>query len=628
MIFRLFRVLFNDMKAFSKNIVLAVLVLLFISIFFAGLATQNEPAEEITISRLVEELNAGEVATIVIREDNLEILLNDESEQVAKKETGVALSEALLNHGATPESLGPGSVTIEVKGPTGGVAFARILVPFIIPIFFIVFLIWFMGRRFQQTNSQALGFGQSRARLVVPDGKRKKITFKDVAGATEAKEELMEVVDFLKKPKKFLEIGAKIPRGVLLMGAPGTGKTLIARAVAGEAGVPFFEIAASEFVEMFVGVGASRVRDLFKQAKKGAPAIIFIDEIDAIGRHRGAGLGGGHDEREQTLNQILVEMDGFDTSDKVIVMGSTNRPDVLDPALLRPGRFDRRVMVDLPDLKSREAILKVHAAEKPLEKDVNLVRIAQRTPGLSGADLANLINEAAILAVREKRKKVAQKDLIRSIEKVLLGPVRKSHILSEEEKKITAYHEAGHALVSAMLSNADPVHKVSIVSRGRAGGYTMKLPDHDRHLHNRSHFLDDLAVSLGGYAAEEIVFGEMTTGASNDIKHATDLARALVMKYGMSKKVGPVNFGGEDHAVFLGRDFTPEQGYSEKTAAILDEEVSKLIKSALVRARKVIREKRKKLNDLADYLVKHESIEKEDFEKMMFGKMEPMPAKT
>lgn len=615
------------MKAFSKNIVLAILVLLFISVLFAGIVSQSPEKEEVTLSRLVEQLNAGEVENIVIRENNLEITLAGGALQTAKKEAGVALSEALLNHGATSESLRPENVTIEVKGPTGGVAFARAILPFLAPVLFIIFFIWFMGRRFQQTNSQALGFGQSRARLVTPDGKRKRITFKDVAGATEAKEELTEVVDFLKRPKRFLEIGARIPRGVLLMGSPGTGKTLLARAVAGEAGVPFFEISASEFVEMFVGVGASRVRDLFKQAKKAAPAIIFVDEIDAVGRHRGAGLGGGHDEREQTLNQILVEMDGFDTSDQVIVMASTNRPDVLDPALLRPGRFDRRVVIDLPDLKAREDILNVHAKEKPTEKDVNLRRIAERTPGLSGADLANLVNESAILATRENRRKIAQKDLIRSIEKVLLGPERKSHILSTEEKKITAYHEAGHALVAAMLPNADPVHKVSIVSRGRAGGYTLKLPEHDRHLHSRSHFIDDLAVSLGGYAAEQIVFGEMTTGASNDIKHATELARSLVTKYGMSKKIGPVNLGGEEHAVFLGKDFGHERNYSEKIAALVDEEVSKFMKDAFRQATKILREKRKKLNDIADHLIKHESIEKEEFEKLVFGKMEPLPEK-
>lgn len=437
--------------------------------------------------------------------------------------------------------------------------------------------------------------------------------FKDVAGAREAKVELLEIVDFLRAPKKFLDIGARIPKGVLLMGAPGTGKTLIAKAVAGEAGVPFFHMSASEFVEMFVGVGASRVRDLFKMAKKAAPAIIFVDEIDAVGRHRGAGMGGGHDEREQTLNQILVEMDGFETNESVIVMAATNRPDVLDPALLRPGRFDRRVVIDLPDINDRTEILKIHSKKKPLAKDVDFRRIAERTPGFSGADLSNLVNEAAILAATQARKEVTQMDLINSIEKVMLGPERKSHILSDAEKKISAYHEAGHALVAAAMPETDPVHKISIISRGRAAGFTLKLPLEDRHLYSKTHFLSELAVSLGGYAAEDVVFDELTTGASDDLKKATDLARALVTKYGMSEKVGPLAFGGNEENVFLGRDFGSSKVYSESVATLIDEEVSKFMKNAFKKAKEVLTKHRNALDLLAQKLITEETVERDEF---------------
>ncbi|MBT3283053.1 ATP-dependent zinc metalloprotease FtsH, partial [bacterium] len=419
------------------------------------------------------------------------------------------------------------------------------------PLIFIIFFIWFLSRQVKGAGMQAFSFGQSKARMIDPKDKAQRVTFKDVAGAKEAKQELSEIVDFLKNPKKFLEIGARIPKGIVLMGAPGTGKTLLARAVAGEAGVPFFSISGSEFVEMFVGVGASRVRDLFKLAKKTSPAIIFIDEIDAVGRVRGVGAGGGNDEREQTLNQILVEMDGFEPNEKVIVMAATNRPDVLDPALLRPGRFDRRVTIDLPDRKDREEILKIHARKKPLADDVNFTTVAERTPGFSGADLYSLVNEAAILAAREDRKQVAQFDLIRSIEKVMLGPERKSHVLSKREKEITAYHEAGHALVASVLPYADPVHKISIISRGRAAGYTLHLPFEDRKMQSRKEFIDDIAVSLGGYLAEKMVFDDLTTGASNDLQVLTALARNMVTKYGMSDKMGPVALeGGNGQAMF------------------------------------------------------------------------------
>ncbi|MFC1594837.1 ATP-dependent zinc metalloprotease FtsH [Patescibacteria group bacterium] len=604
------------MKEFTKNIILAVIIFFMIAALFATFSGSFEEKEEISLSKLVEGLNKGEVSKIVVRENDLDITLQNGTLQTSKKETESSLSETLMNYGLLPEAISPEKVIIEVQNPSGVAFWARALLPFLLPLFLIGLFLWFMGRQVQRSNVQAFGFGQSRARLVSPESKNGKVTFKNVAGVDEAKEELREIVDFLKSPKKFFDIGARIPRGVLLMGAPGTGKTLLAKAVAGEASVPFFQISASEFVEMFVGVGASRVRDLFKNAKKAAPSIIFIDEVDAIGRHRGAGVGGGHDEREQTLNQILVEMDGFDTSDQVIVIAATNRPDVLDPALLRPGRFDRRVVLDLPDILQREAILKIHSVKKPLAKGVDLRKIAERTPGFSGADLANLVNEAAILTARQKRKEITEEDLVVSIEKVLLGPERKSRILSKQEKKIAAYHEAGHALVANTLPNVDPVHKISIVARGRAAGYTLKLPIEDKHLYSRSHFLDELAVSLGGYAAEDLVFGELTTGASDDIKKATALARNLVTRYGMSQKVGPVALGSDDELVFLGKELTVEKNYSEKVAAVVDGEISKFMKDALKQAQKVLKSRRKKLDEIAQYLIEHESLERDVFEKI------------
>ena len=445
--------------------------------------------------------------------------------------------------------------------------------------------------------------------MIDPSDTSQRVVFADVAGAKEAKEELAEIVDFLKNPKKFLDIGARIPKGILLMGAPGTGKTLLARAVAGEAGVPFFSISGSEFVEMFVGVGASRVRDLFQMAKRSAPAIIFVDEIDAVGRVRGAGVGGGNDEREQTLNQILVEMDGFDPTEKVIVMAATNRPDVLDPALLRPGRFDRRVTIDLPDRKDREEILKVHARKKPLGPDVNFAVIAERTPGFSGAELYSLMNEGAILAARESRKEIAQFDLIRSIEKVMLGPERKSHLLSVKEKKVTAYHEMGHALVSSILPHADPVHKVSIISRGRAAGYTLKLPFDDKKMQSRKHFKDDIAATLGGYVAEDMVFDDITTGPHNDLSVASALARDMVVRYGMSEVLGPVAFG-TDRGDGVDR-------YSQDVAAKIDAEVSRIIEEAKQQAKRVLEDNRKALDAMSERLVEVETLEREEFEKLL-----------
>ena len=489
------------------------------------------------------------------------------------------------------------------------------ILPFLLPIVFILLFFWYLSRQMKGAGMQALSFGQSKARITDPNDKNNRVTFKDVAGCKEAKEELKEIVDFLKSPKKFLDIGARIPKGVILTGAPGTGKTFLARAVAGEAGVPFFHLSGSEFVEMFVGVGASRVRDLFKMAKKAAPAIIFVDEIDAIGRTRGGGFGGGNDEREQTLNQILVEMDGFEPNDKVIVMAATNRPDVLDPALIRPGRFDRKVLLDLPDRADREEILKIHAVKKPLAEDINLKLIAERTPGFSGADLYSLMNEGAILAARENRKKVFQFDLIRAIEKVMLGPERKSHLLSKKEKEITAYHEAGHALVSSVLPYADPVHKVSIIARGNAGGYTLKLPLEERRLQSKKEFIDDIAMSLGGYVAEQMIFGDITTGPSSDLQVATNLARAMVTRWGMSDVIGPIALVGAGGRPQYGE--ATEKEYSEAVSTKVDAEVSRIISDGIKSAQIVLTEHKKAFDAIAHKLIEVETLEQEEYEKIL-----------
>ncbi|MBM3256033.1 MAG: ATP-dependent zinc metalloprotease FtsH, partial [Candidatus Moranbacteria bacterium] len=531
------------------------------------------------------------------------------------KEKESSLLETLKNYGLESEKLQ--SVEISMEGESGISYWLATILPILLPFILIAGIFWLMLRQAQKGNAQALSFGLSRARWEDPKKNKHQITFKDVAGAEEAKEELKEVVEFLREPQKFHKLGAKIPRGVLLLGPPGCGKTLLAKATSGEAGVPFFHISGSEFVEMFVGVGASRVRDLFNQAKKNTPSIVFIDEIDAVGRHRGAGLGGGHDEREQTLNQILVEMDGFDPRDNVIVIAATNRPDVLDPALLRPGRFDRRVIIELPDIKDRIAILKVHARRKPLAGNVHLKVIAQRTPGFSGADLANLVNEAAILAGRKNQKIVTMNDLLSSIEKVILGPERRSRVLNPEEKKIVAVHEAGHAVTAFALPKADPVHKISIISRGQAGGYTINLPAEDKHFHSRSDFLDKIVVYLGGYVAEELELGEVTTGASSDLKQATRLAKEIITKYGMSE-MGPVFLSGaDDEWVFLGKELRDARPYSEQTAAKIDDLTQRYIVAALARARKIIKEKRVKLREVTKTLLEKETLEREEFEKIM-----------
>ncbi len=495
------------------------------------------------------------------------------------------------------------------------------LITALLPVLLIGAFIFFMMRQAQGTNNQAMSFGKSRARMFL--GNKTVVTFNDVAGVDEAKQELTEVVEFLKYPEKFNSLGARIPRGVLLVGPPGTGKTLLARAVAGEAGVPFFSISGSEFVEMFVGVGASRVRDLFEQAKRNSPCIVFVDEIDAVGRQRGAGLGGSHDEREQTLNQILVEMDGFDTNTNVIVVAATNRPDVLDPALLRPGRFDRQVVLDRPDIKGRKEILNVHIKGKPLDKTVNVEALARRSPGFSGADLANLVNEAAILAARRNKKSIGADEFNEAIDRVIAGPERRSRIITEEEKAIIAYHEGGHAVVQRVLPKCDPVTKVTIVSRGMALGYTMSLPQEDRYLHSKSEFEDKIAGMLGGNVSEQLVFGEMTTGSSNDIEKATNLARAMVTQYGMSEKLGPLTFGRKEEMIFLGREISEQRNYSDEVAAKIDAEVREIIDRAYERAKEALIAQRAVLDKLAALLVEKETIEHEEFEALFEGVLPP-----
>ncbi|MBI2888789.1 MAG: ATP-dependent zinc metalloprotease FtsH [Candidatus Liptonbacteria bacterium] len=596
------------MSNVAKNVLWAIVTLFFVSLVFSSFAGNAPSPEKLSLSQLAQRVAAGEVKEIAVNGDDLVIKLQNDKTANSKKETEAGLTETFKNLGVSADAIQKVSVT--VQGPSGFQFWAGILIPTLLPIFAIGFFFWLMFRQARTGASQAFSFGRSNVRLTAPD--KEKVLFKDVAGLKEAKEELFEVVDFLKNPKKFLDLGARIPRGVLLMGPPGTGKTLVARAVAGESSVPFFHLSASEFVEMFVGVGASRTRDAFAVAKKAAPAILFIDEIDAVGRQRGAGLGGGNDEREQTLNQILVELDGFDRDTRVIVLAATNRPDILDPALLRPGRFDRRVVLDLPDLNDREAILKIHARGKAIASSVDLRKVAVRTPGFSGADLANLMNEGAILAARENKKEIGQNEFFSAVEKVLLGPERKSRAISPREKEITAYHEAGHALAAASLKDADPVHKVSIISRGMAGGYTMKLPIEEQHLRTRRQFLTDLAMMMGGYVSEKLTFGDVSTGASNDLRQATELARRLVTKYGMSE-MGPQTFGKAEELVFLGREIAMEKDYSEKVAAQIDEEVRSFITGAYATAEKLLKTHKAALKAIATTLVEKETLEQEEF---------------
>jgi len=610
---------FEPGRQFWLNLLITFLVLLAITSAFSYYTEHSKAAEPIPVTQVATDIIDNKVESLKVEGDQLTVIYkpqNNEApiERISQIEPGAQITDVLSNLGVSGEQLR--SIKLDIVQEGGFKYWFVTLGPIILPLLFFLILVWFLMRQIKGAGMQAFTFGQSKARMIDPSDTSQRITFKDVAGAKEAKEELTEIVDFLKNPKKFIDIGARIPKGVLLMGAPGTGKTLLARAVSGEANVPFFTISGSEFVELFVGVGASRVRDLFKMAKKAAPAIIFIDEIDAVGRVRGTGVGGGNDEREQTLNQILVEMDGFEPNEKLIIMAATNRPDVLDPALLRPGRFDRRVVIDLPDRDDRESILAVHARKKPLGEDVNLRTVAERTVGFSGADLQNLMNEAAILAARENRRKITQYDLIRSIEKVMLGPERKSHILSKHEKEITAYHEAGHALVGSILPNTDPVHKISIISRGRAAGYTLTLPFEDRRMQSRKQFLDDIAKSLGGYVAEEVVFGDLTTGASNDLQVLSALARNMVARWGMSEKLGPLAYDPDANRTMFGQGLG-EREYSDKVAAEIDAEVARIINGAHRRAKEVITSHRKALDAIAKKLVEVETIEREDFEKIL-----------
>jgi len=605
---------------FRGSTLITLLMIVAVVFLIYSLLNRSGQAAPIPLSQVAARVEAGEVKEITITGDDLAVVFSDGTQARSLKESGSTLAEQLSALGVSSERLAQLRITVD-QAPdwstllsTGGMLL-MIVVVFLGGYLFL--------RQFQGVNSQAISFGKSRARLYTSD--QPSVTFEDVAGVEEAKEELREVVEFLKEPAKFITLGARIPKGVLLMGAPGTGKTLLAKAVAGEAGVPFFSISGSEFVEMFVGVGASRVRDLFEQAKRQSPCIVFLDEIDAVGRHRGAGLGGSHDEREQTLNQILVEMDGFDTDTNVIVIAATNRPDILDPALLRPGRFDRRVVLDRPDMRGREAILRVHTRGKPLADDVDLAQLAKSTPGFVGADIANLVNEAAILAARRGKKLISMSDFKEAVERVVAGPERKSRILSQEEREIIAYHEAGHALVAHYLPHCDPVTKVSIVARGMAAGYTIALPQEDHTVTTRSKFEDQLAFALGGRAAEELVFNEVTTGAANDLEQVTETARAMVTRYGMSDKLGPMTFGQKEELVFLGKEIGEQRDYSEAVAQQIDEEVRRIVHTAHQRAHQVLAERREQLDTVARRLLEVETLEAEEFVAVLEGRPLPEP---
>ncbi len=606
------------MKDLFKNfLIIFVVILVLVGILSRFNWSSDKKPEMIGVGKMVDEINLGLVKKVTVQPELITVELKDAAAkaQEVKKDPRETFGDIIQNYQVSDEALKAlraDDAIVNKDESSWKFWLSNILIQ-LAPIAILLAFLFFMMRGAQGMNNRAMNFGQSNPREVKADDKEKK-TFVDVAGAKEAKEELAEIVDFLKDPKKFAELGAKIPKGVLLTGSPGTGKTLLAKAVAGEAGAPFFHMSGSEFVEMFVGVGASRVRDLFGKAKKAAPAIVFVDEIDAVGRRRGAGLGGGHDEREQTLNQILVEMDGFEPNLGVIVMAATNRPDVLDPALLRPGRFDRRVTIDLPDIKDREEILGIHAKGKPLSSDVSLRKIAERTPGFSGADLANILNEAAILTVRRGLKQISEKEILPSIEKVLLGPERKSRVISDRDKKMTAYHEAGHAVVGHLLKHCDPVRKVSIISRGSAGGYTLKMPNEDKHYHTLAQFRDDMAMALGGYVIEKMIYGNdhLSTGPSSDLRNATKLARSMVMSYGMSEELGPRTFGEREEMVFLGREIHEERDYSDKTAEIIDQEIRKLIGDAEMRAREVLTTHRNKVEALVKVLLEKETVEQEE----------------
>ncbi len=603
-----------------NSVVLVVLAVFGLAVLWTFMSDTGT-GESYSYSELLEDAAAGRVETITQEGTLLTVQLTGE----AQERTTLVASEFINVQeelcARTPGGAEGCGIVYNVEEPSAAGGILTLLITALLPVLLIGGFIFFMMRQAQGTNNQAMSFGKSRARMFL--GNKTVVTFNDVAGVDEAKQELTEVVEFLKYPEKFNSLGARIPRGVLLVGPPGTGKTLLARAVAGEAGVPFFSISGSEFVEMFVGVGASRVRDLFEQAKRNSPCIVFVDEIDAVGRQRGAGLGGSHDEREQTLNQILVEMDGFDTNTNVIVVAATNRPDVLDPALLRPGRFDRTVILDRPDIKGRREILNVHIKGKPLDKTVDIEAIARRSPGFSGADLANLVNEAAILAARRNKKSVGNDEFNEAIDRVVAGPERRSRIISEEEKEIIAYHEGGHAVVQRLLPKCDPVTKVTIVSRGMALGYTMSLPVEDRYLHSKTEFEDKIAGMLGGNVSETIVFGDTTTGSSNDIEKATSLARAMVTQYGMSEKLGPLAFGKKEEMVFLGREISEQRNYSDEVAAKIDAEVRAIIDNGFERARAALTKHRDVLDRLAALLIEKETIEHDEFESLFEGILPP-----
>ncbi|HEY6042247.1 MAG TPA: ATP-dependent zinc metalloprotease FtsH [Anaerolineae bacterium] len=619
----------NTNNQWFRNGFVYLLILVALGALFFNIFQPSRPVASVPISRIAQDVQNDLVKKISVHASDITVEYKDGTMRTASIKRDSTIEGTLKDLGVADDKRLAVDIVYENSMQLDNILG---LLGTILPFILIAGLLFFLMRQAQSGNNQALSFGKSRARMF--SGDKPTVTFADVAGVEEAKEELREVVEFLKEPDKFTALGARIPKGVLLVGPPGTGKTLLARAVAGEANVPFFSISGSEFVEMFVGVGASRVRDLFDTAKRNSPCIVFVDEIDAVGRHRGAGLGGSHDEREQTLNQILVEMDGFDTDTNVIIVAATNRPDILDPALLRPGRFDRRVILDRPDMQGRKAILEVHTRGKPLADDVELLTLAKETPGFSGADIENLVNEAAILAARRGKKAVGMKDMQDSIEKVIAGPERKSRLISEEEKRVVAYHEAGHAVVMRVLPNCDPVRKVSIVARGMAGGYTLSLPDEDRYLQRKAKFLDDLSAMLGGRAAEEIVFNEITTGASNDLERVTELARAMVTRYGMSELLGPRTFGDREELVFLGREISEQRNYSEVVAQQIDEEVKGIIVHAYDRARDILRGYRSKLDELAERLIKIETVDQAEFESMFSDietgkertRMIPMPA--
>ena len=598
----------------SRNAFVYLLIIVAAATLFINVYRPAETPQQISLTQLANKIKAGEVETIVVRDDELRVVLaGSNTPVISRRERSVPLTQTLTGLGVKPAQLATVNIKYEAPGNAGN--WISLIIN-LLPLLFIGGLFFILFRQTQGSNNQALSFGKSRARVFTGD--KPTVKFDDVAGADEAKEELKEVVEFLKEPQKFAALGARIPKGVLLVGPPGTGKTLMAKAVSGEAGVPFFSISGSEFVEMFVGVGASRVRDLFEQAKRNSPCIIFIDEIDAVGRYRGTGLGGSHDEREQTLNQILVEMDGFGTDTNVILIAATNRPDILDPALLRPGRFDRRVTMDRPDVNGRRAILDVHVRGKPIEPNVDLDLIARQTPGFVGADLENVVNEAAILAARRNKRAIGMAEFQEAIERVGMGgPERRSRLMTPQEKKVVAYHEAGHALVSHFCKHSDPLHKVTIVPRGGAGGYVWRVAEKDRLLAKRSYFLDNIAVALGGRVAEELVFGDVSNGAAMDIQQLTQMARSMITKYGMSEKMGPLQFGQQEELVFLGRDLAEQRDYSEEVAEAIDAEVQELVSAAYARVRKLLSENLELLHKVANALLERETLSAEEFREVV-----------